>query len=57
MIKQRQYRGGYQVAGLVELARELRRNKHRRRRSFGSFFEIVDCWVSSSDDNIRSVIT
>ena len=24
MIKQRQYRGGYQIAGLLELARELR---------------------------------
>jgi very-short-patch-repair endonuclease len=27
MIKQRQYRGGYQVAGLVELARELRKKQ------------------------------
>lgn len=27
MIKQRQYRGGYQLAGLVELARELRRKQ------------------------------
>jgi len=27
MIKQRQYRGGYQFAGLVELARELRKKQ------------------------------
>ena len=27
MIKQRQYRGGYQFAGLVELARELRKRQ------------------------------
>ena len=27
MIKQRQYRGGYQLAGLLELARELRKRQ------------------------------
>jgi very-short-patch-repair endonuclease len=27
MIKQRQYRGGYQLAGLLELARELRKSQ------------------------------
>jgi hypothetical protein len=30
MIARRQYRGGYQFAGLVELARELRKKQKKR---------------------------
>ncbi len=57
MIKQRQYRGGYQFAGLVELARELRKKQTSAEALLWHFCEIVDCWVLNSDDNINSVIT
>ncbi len=57
MIVRRQYRGGYQVTGLVELARERARSRHPPKVCCGSFSEIVSCWSSNSDASISLAIT
>jgi very-short-patch-repair endonuclease len=46
MIKQRQYRGGYQFAGLVEVARELRKKQTSAEALLWQLLRDRRCWVS-----------
>jgi len=57
MIVRRQYRGGYQVTGLVELRANCARSRHPLKGCCGSFSEIVSCWSSNSDASISLAIT
>ena len=57
MIKNRHYRGGYQFAGLLEIARDLRNTQTVPKFCCGKCFVVDGYWALSSEDSINWVTT